>query len=198
MNFSPVAGNLLCEAAHGRHFRATLRADTRAPQPDWRRIGVCRVADTVRAASAPVYATHDAEFTRAGADLAQEIWVAIFRALPGLSDASKFRPWAFRIARDRIYREYRRRKLPVQPLEETNLEEQMETDEGTDAADLEELRHCLDSISPQHREALLLRFFEDMSYEEIARVTGATVGTVRSRIHYGKHALRLAWKGRTS
>src|SRR5207237_2422805 len=56
------------------------------------------------------------------ADLMQEIWLAIFRALPGLLDAGKFRPWAFRIARDRIYREYRRRKLRVQPLDGTDLE----------------------------------------------------------------------------
>jgi DNA-directed RNA polymerase specialized sigma24 family protein len=50
------------------------------------------------------------------ADVAQETWIAIYRALPRLLDASKFRPWAFRIARDRIYREYRRRKLPMQPM----------------------------------------------------------------------------------
>ena len=130
-------------------------------------------------------------------DLTQEIWVAIFRALPGLQDAGKFRPWAFRIARDRIYREYRRRKLPVQALDETLLEELPEGEEAVTAADREQLRHCLDSISPEHREALVLRFFEDLSYEEIARVTGATVGTVRSRIHYGKQALKKTWKEKT-
>src|SRR5207244_6462884 len=57
------------------------------------------------------------------ADLAQDIWITIFRALPRLRDAGKFRAWAFRIARDRIYREYRRRKLPMQPLDETHREE---------------------------------------------------------------------------
>ena len=66
------------------------------------------------------------------------------------------------------------------------------------AADVEELRHCLGAISPEHREALVLRFYEDMSYEEIGRVTGASVGTVRSRIYYGKRALRVAWEGKTS
>ena len=45
---------------------------------------------------------------------------------------------------------------------------------------VEELRHCLGAISPEHREPLMLRFFEGMSYEEIARATGASVGTVRS------------------
>lgn len=131
------------------------------------------------------------------ADVTQDIWLAIFRALPGLSDVSKFCPWAFRIARDRIFREYRRRKLPTQALEETGLEELPNTDDGATAADVEELRHCLGAISPEHREALVLRFFEDMSYEDIARVTGASVGTVRSRIYYGKRALRAAWEGKS-
>lgn len=132
------------------------------------------------------------------ADITQEIWVAIFRALPRLLDASKFKPWAFRIARDRIYREYRRRKLLVQPIDETMIDEL--PDETRDAAigmDLEQLQHCLAIISPEHREALVLRFFEDMSYEEIARVTGVTVGTVRSRIHYGKQILKNLWKAKT-
>ena len=128
------------------------------------------------------------------ADLTQEIWVAIFRALPGLLDAGKFRPWAFRIARDRIYREYRRRKLPVQTLDETLPEQLAESEETVTAADVEQLRDCLGSISPEHREALVLKFFDDLSYEEIARVTGVSVGTVRSRIHYGKHALKKVWK----
>jgi RNA polymerase sigma-70 factor (ECF subfamily) len=132
------------------------------------------------------------------ADVAQDIWVAIFHALPRLVDPSKFRPWAFRIARDRIYREYRRHKLSTQPIDEAGLDELPDNVVGTTAEALEELRHCLDTISPHQREALLLRFFEDMSYEEIARVTGATIGTVRSRIHYGKIALRTAWEGKTT
>ena len=132
------------------------------------------------------------------ADVTQEIWVAIFRSLPGLLDAGKFRPWAFRIARDRIYREYRRRKLPVQPLDDSSLDELPDADAGVRAVDVEELHHCLGAVSPEHREALVLRFFEDMSYEDIARVTGASMGTVRSRIFYGKRALRAAWEGKTS
>ncbi|MBI3417657.1 MAG: sigma-70 family RNA polymerase sigma factor [Verrucomicrobia bacterium] len=131
------------------------------------------------------------------ADVTQEIWVAIFRALPRLQDASKFRPWAFRIARDRIYREYRRRKLPVLSLDEAMLDELPAADEGATATDREQLHDCLNSISLEHREVLVLRFFEELSYEEIARVTGATVGTVRSRIHYGKQALKKTWKEKT-
>jgi RNA polymerase sigma-70 factor (ECF subfamily) len=129
------------------------------------------------------------------ADVTQEIWVAIYRGLPKLLDVSRFGPWAFRIARDRIYREYRRRKLRTQTLEDAQFAEVPESAELDSAIDLEELRRCLGLISPEHREALVLRFFEEMSYEEIARVTGVSPGTVRSRIHYGKEALKKAWKG---
>ena len=131
------------------------------------------------------------------ADLTQEIWVAIYRALPQLRDTRKFLPWAFRIARDRIYRQYRRRMAPVQPIDEIPIEEWPEPDEGNPAMDSEQLHQCLDTLSPEHREALVLRFLEQMSYEDIARVTGTTLGTVRSRIHYAKLALKRAWKGHT-
>jgi RNA polymerase sigma-70 factor, ECF subfamily len=132
------------------------------------------------------------------ADVTQEIWVAIYRALPRLLDASKFRPWSFRIARDRIYREYRRRKLPVRLADDMQLTEVPESAELDSTIDREELHHCLKLISPEHREALVLRFFEDMSYEDIARTTDSSVGTVRSRIHYGKEAFKKAWKGKTT
>ena len=131
------------------------------------------------------------------ADVVQEIWIAIYRALPRLLDVSKFRSWAFRIARDRIYREYRRRQWPVRAVEEAQLADvpgPVEMDAGIDR---EAVHRCLDLISPEQREALVLRFFEEMSYEEIAAITGSSIGTVRSRIHYGKAALKEAWKGKS-
>jgi len=115
-----------------------------------------------------------------------------------LQDVARFRPWAFRIARDRIYREYRRRKLPVQPVDEAQLADVPESAELDTEIDREELQHCLELISPEHREALVLRFFENLSYEDIARATDSSVGTVRSRIHYGKEAFKKAWKGKTT
>jgi len=125
-------------------------------------------------------------------DLAQEIWVAIYRSLPKLEDAGKFRPWAFRIARDRIYREYRRRRIAIDCAEDGELENLPAIAEVLPAIEIEALQRGLDVISPQHREVLILSFFQEMSYEEIARVTGSTLGTVRSRIHYAKRALKNA------
>ena len=123
-------------------------------------------------------------------DFSQEIWVAIYHGLPSLLDVSKFHPWAFRIARDRVYREFRRRKLPVEPLHEALEEELPDSTEANCGVDIVQLQHCLASLSVGHREVLMLRFFEEMDYEEIARVTSTTLGTVRSRLHYAKRAMR--------
>ena len=147
-----------------------------------------------------LYGPHLLRFTRKmmqssphlAEDVTQEIWLAIYKGLPGLLDASKFRPWAFRIARDRIYREYRRRRTLVQPLEESPEEVLPESGEVEPAVDVEEVHRCLGAISPAHREVLVLSYFEEMSYEEIAGVTGCTLGTVRSQIHYAKRALKIA------
>ena len=127
-------------------------------------------------------------------DLMQDIWLAIYRGLPGLLDAGKFRSWAFRIARDRIYREYRRRKIVWEPLAEN---EQCEFSESTqETLNTEELQDGLALIPREQREVLMLRYFEEMSYEEIAQVTSSTLGTVRSRIHYAKRALKNAMEGK--
>jgi RNA polymerase sigma-70 factor (ECF subfamily) len=146
-----------------------------------------------------LYGPHLLRFTRKmmqtspqlAEDVTQEIWLAIYKGLPGLRDTSKFRPWAFRIARDRIYREYRRRKITVESLEESQVEVP-ETGDASTMVDVEELHRGLDAISPEHREVLMLCYFEELSYEEIAGVTGGTLGTVRSRIHYAKRALKIA------
>lgn len=130
-------------------------------------------------------------------DLAQEIWLAIYKGLPRLRDAARFRPWAFRIARDRIYREYRRRKFVIHPIVEEELEQLTEICEATEPLAAEELQRGLEALSPQHREVLLLSFFEEMSYEEIARATDTTLGTVRSRIHYAKRALKITLERKT-
>jgi len=122
-------------------------------------------------------------------DLIQEIWLSIFKGLPSLRDPSKFKSWAFRIARDRVYREYRRRKIVAQATE-TDLDAVAETNDVDPSGDQEALFRGLDAISAEHREVLVLCFLEDMSYEEISQVTGVSIGTVRSRIHYAKHALR--------
>ena len=63
------------------------------------------------------------------------------------------------------------------------------------AEDVARVHAALDQLVPEHREVVVLRYIEDMSYEEIAGVAGCPLGTVRSRLHHAKRALRRALEG---
>jgi|GEM_PF-6817585 len=52
------------------------------------------------------------------------------------------------------------------------------------------VHHALGQLSLEHREVLTLRFLEDLSVEEISEVVGCSEGTTKSRVHYGKLAMR--------
>jgi len=122
-------------------------------------------------------------------DVAQDIWLDVFRDLPRLENIDSFLPWFYRIARNRVYRLLRRRYRRVEPLEEVELAVN-EPEPEFSAEDARRVHAALDKLSPEHREVLLLRFMEQMSYDDVAQVTGCPAGTVRSRIHNAKRGLR--------
>jgi RNA polymerase sigma-70 factor (ECF subfamily) len=123
-------------------------------------------------------------------DALQDVWLAVFRAVPRLADAGAFRAWLYRIARDRAFRELRQRRPPHQPLEEADLVEDSDEEASFSAEDAERIHAALNELAPEHREVTVLRYIEGMTYDEIARVVGCPVGTVRSRLHYARRALR--------
>jgi RNA polymerase sigma-70 factor, ECF subfamily len=126
----------------------------------------------------------------AAEDALQDVWLDVFRGLPRLADAGAFRAWLYRIARDRAFRELRKRRAPPQPLEEVELVDGEAGEAELTADDVVRVHAALDRLAADHREVLVLRYVEDMTYDEIARVVGCQVGTVRSRLHYAKRALR--------
>lgn len=123
-------------------------------------------------------------------DVLQDVWLQVLRGLARLADPGAFPAWLYRIARDRVYRELRQRRRPLRLVEEMDFA--AETGDDLRLEDAEYIHAALDRLAPEHREVLVLRFLEDMTYEDIAGVTGCPVGTVRSRIHYAKRALRSA------
>jgi len=129
--------------------------------------------------------------SHAADDLLQEIWLDVFRGIAKLTDPQAFPAWLYRIARNRVFAELRRRRPKTVPAEEMDLVLQEETPEAEfTAEEAARVHEALDQLAPDHREILLLRFLEEMTYEDIARVTGRQVGTVKSRLHYAKQALR--------
>ncbi len=121
-------------------------------------------------------------------DILQNTWLAVWTQLPRLRHAESFRTWLYRIARNIALQSVRGRSLDV-PLEDNYPAPT--GDEGSFQPEEAAAVHvALNEISSAHKEVLVLRFLEGLSYEEIAEVVGCSVGTVRSRIYYGKSSLR--------
>jgi len=126
-------------------------------------------------------------------DILQDVWLDVFRSLTKLNDPAAFPAWIYRLARDRAFREWRKSQRDNSKSIETSIEEfANEAESDFTAEDARMVHECLDELTPEHREVLVLRFLESMSYEDIAGVVGCNVGTIRSRLHYGKLALRAA------
>jgi len=129
---------------------------------------------------------------RDAGDLLQDVWIDVYRRLPSLKEPKAFRAWLYRIVRNRIISASRRVTLATRPLPEGGRDEPAGPGPETRSRDSELLHRALHQLSPEHREVLVLRFLEGMGNEEIAVAIDCPEGTVRSRIHYAKRALRRA------
>jgi RNA polymerase sigma-70 factor (ECF subfamily) len=131
---------------------------------------------------------------QASLDLVQETFINAARYINGLRQDDKFGSWLFGIAHQKCIQRWRKKRLEEIPIDESEGDFPDESDNPEDLLVRKEqeteFMKCLDELAPLHRSVLLLHFIEGFSLEEIAGVTGASVGTVKSRLHYAKKSLR--------
>jgi RNA polymerase sigma-70 factor (ECF subfamily) len=128
-------------------------------------------------------------------DVLQEVWIRVSRGIRKLKDPGSLRSWLYSIthgiAVDRIRKNYSREQA-----EKVQFEEFQEAEEPSFAAeDAAAIHQALSEIGLKHREVLVLHFLEDLSMAEIAEVVGCSEGTVKSRIHYAKRAMKEILSG---
>ncbi len=125
-------------------------------------------------------------------DVQQEVWLDVYRRAGQLATPRSFVSWLFTITRHRAVDYLRRRRRDRELLEDVAAESLAydESVDPPDATDVSELSHALANLPTLHREVLLLRYQDDLSYEEIAAVVGCSVGTVKSRLHHAKRRLQ--------
>jgi RNA polymerase sigma-70 factor (ECF subfamily) len=129
-------------------------------------------------------------------DVLQEVWFTVFRKVGDLADPGAFTTWLYRIAQRRANDVLRKRRLPSRSVEEAEqVSDPGALEPDFSAEDGQRLHRALDELTLEHREDLVLRFLEDMTYEDIAAVTDCQVGTVKSRLWYAKRALRRVLEG---
>jgi RNA polymerase sigma-70 factor, ECF subfamily len=125
-------------------------------------------------------------------DILQTVWLIVYRKLPQLRSPDAFRVWLYRIAHDQAVGYLRKRsKWPVLTEQIEPMPEAVSSDSAELALDNAEMVHvAMQGLSIDHRRVLTLRFLEDMTLDQIAQVINCSPGTVKSRLHYAKHALR--------
>ena len=119
-------------------------------------------------------------------DTLQDIWLAVFKKIHKLKDAKVFTVWLYRIARNKVYDEFRHKERFERLPEEDEIPVSGSDEPALDTNDTEKLHAALNKLKPYHREVLTLSFIEQMSYQSIADVVECSIGTVRSRIFYAK------------
>ena len=123
-------------------------------------------------------------------DIAQEVWIQIFRALPGYRGDSQFSTWAHRIAVNRTLNALRRtRRLAAieTPVEEDSASIEMDTERSFVAASIDA---AVAKLSPGARAVFVLHDVEGFTHEEIARELGITSGGSKSQLFKARAKLR--------
>lgn len=120
-------------------------------------------------------------------DLTQETFYKLFLSLPGYRGRNRFKAYLYTIARRLCIDESR--KKPIYSLEDAE-EIAVGRDEIVQAENREEIRRLLGVLSEEQREAVILRFGQELGFSEIAKVMGCGMRTAQSRVRNGLQLMR--------
>lgn len=128
-------------------------------------------------------------------DIVQEALVQVWRDLPSYRPYGSFKAWLVKILMNQARKHYRKKRVETVPLEEAlhvpgNPDGPEERTVQKDEA--QRLRQALEALSTDHREALILRYYAELTVPEIAKALGCREGTVKSRLNRGLSRLEEA------
>ena len=123
-------------------------------------------------------------------DILQETWVRIIRGIGSVRDSEKLVPWMYRVARNTAV-SHRKSLLARQQWvdQQASVEELADFEVRDPEWTAEDVHQALETLSVHHREVLTLYFLQDLSILEMVHVLEAPVGTIKSRLFYGKQAM---------
>ncbi|ASK61570.1 RNA polymerase sigma factor SigW [Virgibacillus phasianinus] len=139
---------------------------------------------------------HEAE------DIAQEAFIRAYTNIDSYDINRKFSTWLYRIATNLTIDRIRKRKpdyyldAEVKGTDGLNMYSQLESDTILPEAEVENLElksyihHEISELPPKYRSIIILRYLEEFSLQEISDILDIPLGTVKTRIHRGREALR--------
>lgn len=139
-------------------------------------------------------------------DVSQEVFITVFKSIDSFRGDSKLSTWLYRIAvnhcKNRIKYLARRHDRDQSEYEEELMREHAagaatapnpapRPDKQLEGVELEQImQRCIALLEEEHRLVIVLRDVEDLSYEEICAITNLPTGTVKSRLHRARLALK--------
>jgi RNA polymerase sigma-70 factor (ECF subfamily) len=124
-------------------------------------------------------------------DVLQDVFVKIWRNLPGLERAELFRPWAYRIAVRTCLQFLKKERRWTAHLDPAPEVEGLPAENGALPSDLiGGLEYFVEGLSPSSRAVLLLHYGQDIAIQDVAAILDISVGTAKSRLAYGLACLR--------
>lgn len=130
-------------------------------------------------------------------DLTQEVFYRAWRSIRTFRPGERVLPWLYQVARNTQIESHRRKQLQRFSLEEAREDIGFEVTsaarspvQAAESADAQDrVQRALLKLPEEYREAVVLRFVEDLPYEEIAQIQGVAVGTAKSRVFRAKEQL---------
>jgi len=128
-------------------------------------------------------------------DLAQDVFVQVFKAIGSFRGDSKLSTWLYRIAVNTCL-DYKKKSRPGQAEDESVIDDLASTEPSPEQRYQSKeigqaIQLALQKLPESLRAAIVLKEIEDLSYEEIAEVLHTSIGTVKSRISRAREELRL-------
>jgi len=128
-------------------------------------------------------------------DAAQETFLRAWSRLHQYNPERKFSTWVFSIANHHCIDRLRKRRVKVVPLDDTPVAFALHGEEGRpeesllDAETSQEIQALIDLLAPQYRVPLILRYWQECSYQEIAQVLDLSLSAVKSRLFRARQKL---------
>jgi RNA polymerase sigma-70 factor (ECF subfamily) len=131
----------------------------------------------------------------AAADLLQDVFLRLRRFADHVDPCRPLEPWLYRVTTNLAYTWIKRRYVWMRAwreMAEWLARERRPSPQAVAEMDdaWQHVRQALSSLAPQQRIVVVLYYLNDLSLQEISEIAGVPVGTVKSRLYYGRRALK--------
>lgn len=126
-------------------------------------------------------------------DLAQEAYLKAYKAFDKFESDRSFKSWLFSIAKNTFIDWTRRQKTQRKFMEANFCQDYCDTFED-DSNNRTQIKAILDKLNPEEQVLIELRFFQDLPFNEIAELTGLTVGAIKMRVMRILDKIKTGWK----